>query len=117
MIKSVDTTNTSNKSDVDSKTNDMKTPISKDDDMEITILKDDTPKVTDQLELLDPPDTDELITKTEAKQRYLLKDDDLVGLQYQAKQSKTYKKVIMKLFALSEVKAKAYEIWKSRRRT
>lgn len=73
------------------------------DDMDISIIKDDVKK---------PDDNDTLITKTDAKQKYLLKDDDFIGLHYEAKQSKKYKHVTMQLFVLSEVKARAYEIWK-----
>ena len=59
------------------------------------------------------PQTDVIkrITKTDAKEKYLLKDSDLEKLECEQKRSPTYRNTIMKLYVLSEVEALALHIW------
>ncbi|KXJ28889.1 DNA repair protein complementing XP-A cells homolog [Exaiptasia diaphana] len=56
-----------------------------------------------------------LITKTEAKQQFLLKDVDLdrrePPLKFQVKKNPHYSRGEMKLYLLSQVKERAYEVW------
>lgn len=54
-----------------------------------------------------------LITKTAAKEAYLLNDKDIAPLQCQLKRSPEYRKTMMKLYNPAEVQEIAYKKWGS----